>query len=221
MTRIPPEHDDAQAEETALSRRERRRIAREERKRYIEKALVVKHVISKSSVTENTCEEGSTRRSSISSDVDEEHEHNSPEEDKSQSGDEKSMRRIKDNLVLSDPDDLEATRHSTQEPWICAICLIPYEVGDEICWSQNPECQHVFHHLCIERWLYKHDECPCCRAAYIISMDSADIDPPSGGCGVPAGILPESPVLAYPAEHPSDDVYDVENPDSRVEIPQQ
>lgn len=169
---------------------EERRLSRKERMDYIEKNLVVKHVIRDSSGSEDVDdvgEEGThnvsfSHSGSIEVAVDEEQggagqhigecddsqitEH-MPSPQSPSAKTHKVVQRLKSNLVLADGDDPDATRDSSREPWICAICLTPYEVGDEICWSPNPECNHVFHHNCIEHWLLKHDECPMCRASYI------------------------------------------------------
>jgi hypothetical protein len=62
-------------------------------------------------------------------------------------------------------------------PCLCVICLGPYEVGEEIVWSSNPVCEHVFHEGCIERWLMKQRGgplCPCCRRDFII--DPFDVE---------------------------------------------
>jgi Ring finger domain len=53
----------------------------------------------------------------------------------------------------------------------CAICLNDYDDGDEICWSQNKQCNHVFHKGCISEWLLTHEECPCCRYPYLSFND--------------------------------------------------
>ena len=55
----------------------------------------------------------------------------------------------------------------------CAICLVDYELGDEICYSHNPRCHHYFHRECIMEWLKHHDECPCCRCNYL-ALDDED-----------------------------------------------
>jgi hypothetical protein len=52
-------------------------------------------------------------------------------------------------------------------PKSCSICLEPYRDGDDICWSQNEKCYHVYHLDCIVDWLMNSDECPLCRANYL------------------------------------------------------
>mmetsp|Transcript_16164 Transcript_16164/g.44755 ORF Transcript_16164/g.44755 Transcript_16164/m.44755 type:complete len:330 (+) Transcript_16164:169-1158(+) len=53
----------------------------------------------------------------------------------------------------------------------CSICLCEYEVGSDVVWSSNPQCDHVFHANCIEQWLMKQRDgplCPCCRRDFVI-----------------------------------------------------
>ena len=70
-----------------------------------------------------------------------------------------------DNIVeLGEKNDL----HS---PKICPICMESYTDGDDIVWSFNEECNHVFHRECIVCWLMKHDDCPMCRSPYIVDAD--------------------------------------------------
>mmetsp|Transcript_26457 Transcript_26457/g.39141 ORF Transcript_26457/g.39141 Transcript_26457/m.39141 type:complete len:299 (+) Transcript_26457:119-1015(+) len=63
---------------------------------------------------------------------------------------------------------------------MCAICLSNYEIGEEIVWSTNQLCEHVFHVECIERWLMKQRGlplCPCCRADFVIDpLDQESLD---------------------------------------------
>lgn len=64
-------------------------------------------------------------------------------------------------------DDVELRR----VPVECSICLCEYEVGSDIVWSSNSQCDHVFHTKCIEQWLMKQREgpfCPCCRRDFVI-----------------------------------------------------
>ena len=35
----------------------------------------------------------------------------------------------------------------------CPICLSPFGVNDQVSWSHNPSCSHVFHTACIHEWL--------------------------------------------------------------------
>lgn len=55
----------------------------------------------------------------------------------------------------------------------CRICLTDFQVGDAICWSNNPKCNHPFHFTCLEPWLLAHDECPMCRAKYLMPPSPA------------------------------------------------
>ena len=46
----------------------------------------------------------------------------------------------------------------------CAICRKEYRVNEELCWSQDPLCNHVFHRACMLEWIQEHDECPLCSS---------------------------------------------------------
>ena len=75
-------------------------------------------------------------------------------------------------------------------PISCAICLSEYEAGEDVCWSGNAACTHVFHRECVVEWLvalgrrkssgrrFRPDpreedlidyplECPCCRQEFV------------------------------------------------------
>ena len=49
----------------------------------------------------------------------------------------------------------------------CSICLETFEEGQDLSWSQERKCHHTFHAKCLEPWLMKHDDCPCCRTTFI------------------------------------------------------
>jgi len=65
----------------------------------------------------------------------------------------------------------------------CSICLVDYEVGDEICLSENPKCKHVFHKTCMVEWLLLHNECPCCRTSYLEVNDEKPEEGPDADAG--------------------------------------
>ncbi len=53
------------------------------------------------------------------------------------------------------------------ESEVCAICCTEYAVNEELCWSQDPACSHVFHRRCMQQWISeKKDYCPFCRVQY-------------------------------------------------------
>lgn len=70
---------------------------------------------------------------------------------------------------------------SRQVPAACAICLCPYEVGDQVTHSPHTTCQHAFHTECITTWLAKkHDQlCPCCRQNFCDLPDTVPDHLPS------------------------------------------
>ena len=99
-------------------------------------------------------------------------------------------------IVATQPENIKATRHTQrrrQVPIFCSICLSEFNLHQQICWSSNPECTHVFHSDCMIQWLValgrKHSttkrftlhpterqlvehfelQCPCCRQEFIKS----------------------------------------------------
>jgi hypothetical protein len=60
-----------------------------------------------------------------------------------------------------------SSHHSLYSPRCCPICYEEYKMGDDIAWSKNVECPHVYHLSCILEWLLDNDMCPMCRARYI------------------------------------------------------
>lgn len=73
----------------------------------------------------------------------------------------------------TDPDAEE--KKENHDSNMCDICLDHYDVGDEVCWSTNPECNHAFHKDCILDWLSQHRTCPCCRRNYIQPEENSSI----------------------------------------------
>lgn len=74
------------------------------------------------------------------------------------------IRRQKTDLEIS------ASLHNLDEASRveCQICLCDFQLGDKICWSNNPQCVHAFHIDCLEPWLMKHNHCPLCRNDYLV-----------------------------------------------------
>jgi hypothetical protein len=56
----------------------------------------------------------------------------------------------------------------------CPICICDFEIGDEICYSRNKKCPHMFHHSCMSEWLIKHNVCPLCRVDYLEVSDDSE-----------------------------------------------
>lgn len=168
--------------EGPITRRQRRR-AREARKRLIREQVVFKTVIKKEGMHEhadiNEAESGET----LSMGDEDHHEteatntasrRTADDDEEEQGGFVHRYCRQKTNLEIStsqhNGDDGGNSRME------CQICLADFEVGDKICWSNNPECVHTFHIGCLEPWLMKHDECPLCRCKYLVPQKK---EPPS------------------------------------------
>jgi hypothetical protein len=63
--------------------------------------------------------------------------------------------------------DVECGSVSADEEKECPVCMDALEVGDLVSWSPNTNCEHVFHHCCIKKWLIKRKCCPCCRQIFL------------------------------------------------------
>eukprot|EP00814_Leptocylindrus_danicus_P011124 CAMPEP_0116027294 /NCGR_PEP_ID=MMETSP0321-20121206/14536_1 /TAXON_ID=163516 /ORGANISM="Leptocylindrus danicus var. danicus, Strain B650" /LENGTH=226 /DNA_ID=CAMNT_0003500607 /DNA_START=245 /DNA_END=925 /DNA_ORIENTATION=+ len=51
---------------------------------------------------------------------------------------------------------------------VCLICLSGYDLGENACGARDvADCVHIFHEECLQEWLIKHDDCPCCRRCII------------------------------------------------------
>ena len=49
----------------------------------------------------------------------------------------------------------------------CVICLAPLCVTEMV--RRLPACGHLFHVICVDRWLHQQATCPLCRTAVIIT----------------------------------------------------
>jgi hypothetical protein len=64
-------------------------------------------------------------------------------------------------------------QHPQQQPTTCDICLMDYQVGEQVCWSPNDECVHCFHKDCMLDWLLRNPKCPVCRRNYLVKRDDS------------------------------------------------
>jgi hypothetical protein len=69
--------------------------------------------------------------------------------------------------IMTDNDMTAISQQSSGGRLVCSICLEAFEVGEEVSWSRNTDCNHCYHQDCISQWLIKHDECPVCRSDYL------------------------------------------------------
>jgi len=69
--------------------------------------------------------------------------------------------------------ELDNTDEDDDRP-LCAICVAPYQIGEEICSSNNPQCTHIFHKDCIQGWLMVHHQCPFCRKPFLFPAKETD-----------------------------------------------
>ena len=71
-----------------------------------------------------------------------------------------------DSVLVEIPSSVEEGGSRTVER-SCTICLIPYEVGDEIVGSTV--CDHAFHRSCMTKWFVRHGspQCPICRSDFV------------------------------------------------------
>ena len=76
-------------------------------------------------------------------------------------------------VVLKIPNREDSIKFSDQfsASEVCAICIEKFKVGDELAFSNNKECRHVFHldciSECIENTKGAEKACPCCRQCFL------------------------------------------------------
>jgi hypothetical protein len=63
-------------------------------------------------------------------------------------------------LRSEEEEELEAEENSC-----CSICLSDYRESEVV--GSMPDCGHMFHAVCIDRWLRRHPTCPVCRTSLI------------------------------------------------------
>lgn len=55
----------------------------------------------------------------------------------------------------------KTTNSSSEER--CCICIGNYKPGQAICKAITPKCNHIFHQVCLIKWLADNDTCPLCK----------------------------------------------------------
>jgi hypothetical protein len=61
----------------------------------------------------------------------------------------------------------EVIENNMRDEHICFICLESIKLGEDVAWSENLDCEHVFHKDCIMPWLQRSNDCPCCRQNFV------------------------------------------------------
>ena len=66
-------------------------------------------------------------------------------------------------IEIGNENDLEIQQNAVIDQ-NCPVCLEPLQTGESVSWSKYlPNCKHTFHTECINTWLERHSDCPCCR----------------------------------------------------------
>jgi hypothetical protein len=86
--------------------------------------------------------------------------------------------RRKSNIIartisMSLRSSISSLQQQQQQPTTCDICLMDYQVGEQVCWSPNDECVHCFHKDCMLDWLLRNPKCPVCRRNYLVKRDDS------------------------------------------------
>ena len=78
----------------------------------------------------------------------------------------------KTTLEIFYPDPSEMIEEGKPSEMQCSICHCMIESGQIIRKINN--CNHIFHHQCIDTWFLNHSSCPLCRAP--LSSSSRETD---------------------------------------------
>lgn len=73
--------------------------------------------------------------------------------------------------VMERVEDYFGITNARERGTACDICLLDFEVDEEVAWSPNPECIHSFHKDCVLDWLMRKPSCPSCRNNYLESKN--------------------------------------------------
>ena len=76
---------------------------------------------------------------------------------------------IRSSLNISTHRGTDEEAPTMHYPKLCSICVEEYKEGDDIAWSKNEICSHVYHTECIVAWLMNHSNCPLCRNDFLAS----------------------------------------------------
>ena len=76
------------------------------------------------------------------------------------------LHRRKSNIIARTMSKMIRGKQSDEEPTTCHVCLMNYEVDEDVAFSPNDACVHHFHKECITDWLLRNPNCPLCRNDY-------------------------------------------------------
>ena len=51
---------------------------------------------------------------------------------------------------------------------VCALCAKEYLAGDLVYESNNAQCGHQFHKVCMDKWLNIQNTCPICNQPFVL-----------------------------------------------------
>ena len=60
--------------------------------------------------------------------------------------------------------DISDLQHHTKRN-TCPICF--NEIQEESLVTELPNCQHLYHHDCLEKWFIVDSKCPICKQDYL------------------------------------------------------